>query len=117
MPAIAPLRDTLSSRPIAQSAIQARFYIIGDTHLSTQIHAALFDLDGMILDTEGQYTHFYGSIGRGCLPDVPDFALQIKGRTLTQIYEKWFPGKQDIQNDITRRLNAFEQQMDYTLIP
>ena len=85
--------------------------------MSTRIHAALFDLDGVILDTEDQYTNFYGAIGCEYLPDVPDFALQIKGRTLVQIYDKWFPGKREIQTDITRRLNAFEQQMDYTLIP
>ena len=46
------------------------------------LKAALFDLDGVIIDTEGQYSQFWGSIGREYLPHVPDFAERIKGTTL-----------------------------------
>ena len=38
------------------------------------IKAALFDLDGVVIDTESQYSLFWGSIGRQYRPDVPDFA-------------------------------------------
>lgn len=47
--------------------------------------AALFDLDGVIVDTEGQYTEFWKRVGNQDFPNVPDFAFRIKGHTLTQI--------------------------------
>ncbi len=80
------------------------------------IKAALFDLDGVIIDTESQYSLFWGSIGREYRPDVPDFAERIKGTTLESIYTHWFAHLKDEQPEITRRLNEFEQQMQYTYI-
>ena len=77
------------------------------------LKAALFDLDGVIIDTEGQYSQFWGSIGREYRPDVPDFAERIKGTTLDSIYTNWFAHLQDKLPEITRRLNEFEQQMQY----
>ena len=78
-------------------------------------HTALFDLDGVILDTESQYTQFWGQMGREYRPDVPDFCNRIKGQTLRQIYDQWI---QDpvTQNEITRRLNDFEARMKYPYI-
>lgn len=55
------------------------------------IKAALFDLDGVVLDTETQYSVFWGMIGKEYHPELPDFALRIKGQTLVQIYDKYFP--------------------------
>ena len=75
--------------------------------------AALFDLDGVIIDTEGQYSQFWGSIGREYRPDVPDFAERIKGTTLESIYTNWFARQQEQLPEITRRLNEFERQMQY----
>ena len=80
------------------------------------IKAALFDLDGVIIDTESQYSLFWGSIGREYRPDVPDFAERIKGTTLESIYTHWFAHLKDEQPEITRRLNEFEQQMQYSYI-
>ena len=77
------------------------------------LKAALFDLDGVIIDTEGRYSQFWGSIGREYRPDVPDFAERIKGTTLESIYTNWFAHLQDKLPEITRRLNDFEQQMQY----
>ena len=54
------------------------------------IKAALFDLDGVVLDTETQYSVFWGMIGKEYHPELPDFALRIKGLTLVQIYDKYF---------------------------
>ena len=88
-----------------------------ETSQRTTIRAALFDLDGVVFDTEGQYTAFYGCIGKEYLPDIPDFAQQIKGRTLIQIFEEWFNGNIEAQADITQRLNDFERRMDYIYIP
>lgn len=84
--------------------------------MNKTIRAALFDLDGVILDTESQYTAFYGIIGSEFRPDVPDFALKIKGQALHQIYKTWFDGDISLQNEITRRLDLFETQMDYRYV-
>ena len=78
--------------------------------------AALFDLDGVIIDTESQYSEFYGGIGREFRPDVPDFALRIKGQALHQIYDTWFANQPQVQEEITRRLDLFEEQMDYRYV-
>ena len=77
--------------------------------------AVLFDLDGVIVDTEGQYSLFWKQIGEEYMPGMPDFALAIKGRTLTQIYDTYFPDAAD-HAAITERLNAFERQMDFPYI-
>ena len=77
--------------------------------------AVLFDLDGVIVDTEGQYSLFWKQIGEEYMPGMPDFALAIKGRTLTQIYDTYCPDAAD-RAAITERLNAFERQMDFPYI-
>ena len=78
--------------------------------------AALFDLDGVVLDTEGQYSQFWGGIGREFHPEEPRFGQLIKGQTLVQIYDRWFAGQDELQAAITKRLDAFEQQMVFPYI-
>lgn len=77
--------------------------------------AGLFDLDGVIVDTEPQYTIFWGTIGREYHPEIPDFAHIIKGQTLTQISDRWL-NPEDLPS-IVRRLNEFEHDMEYNYIP
>lgn len=76
----------------------------------------LFDLDGVIIDTEGQYQKFWGAIGREFLPDIPDFATRIKGSTLTAIHDTYFTDPQT-RIIIDKRLDAFEETMRYELFP
>lgn len=79
--------------------------------------AALFDLDGVVFDTEPQYTVFWGGICRQYHPEHPGLEHEIKGQTLTQIYDRWFNGSLQSERDsITRRLNDYEQQMHYDFI-
>ena len=47
---------------------------------------------------------------------MSDFAERIKGTTLESIYTHWFAHLRNEQPEITRRLNEFEQQMQYTYI-
>lgn len=76
--------------------------------------AALFDLDGVVFDTEPQYTEFWGSQCRLYHPEHPGLEFEIKGSTLTQIYDRWFSGPLAAeQPTITRRLDAFEAQMTF----
>lgn len=79
--------------------------------------AALFDLDGVVVDTESQYTKFWGSVGKKYFPEQPDFAEKIKGSTLVQIYDRYFKGETDKQQTITKGLDDFERSMDYEYIP
>ena len=79
--------------------------------------AALFDLDGVVFDTEPQYTVFWGQQCREFHPEHPGLEHEIKGQTLVQIYDAWFSGPlAERQAEITERLNRFEQQMSYDYI-
>lgn len=79
--------------------------------------AALFDLDGVVFNTEPQYTIFWGEQCREFHPEHPGLEHEIKGQTLAQIYEAWFSGPlADKQVLITERLNQFEQQMTYDYV-
>ena len=73
------------------------------------LKAALFDLDGVVFDTEPQYSVFWGSQCRLYHPEHPGLENEIKGMTLTEIYDQWFSGPLlSEQPVITSRLNAFE---------
>ena len=52
--------------------------------------AALFDFDGVVMDTESQYTLFWDAVGKKYHPEIPNFGHHIKGQTLTRLYEKYF---------------------------
>ena len=78
--------------------------------------AALFDLDGVIIDTEGQYSTFWTRIGLQDFPDNPTFAQDIKGCTLVQIYEKYYPNDDEVRARVQSELDAFEKEMQYPYI-
>ena len=79
--------------------------------------AALFDLDGVVFDTEPQYSIFWGMICRQYHPEHLGLEHEIKGSTLTQIYDRWFSGPlAKEQPSITARLDDYEQQMHYDFI-
>lgn len=82
------------------------------------IKAALFDLDGVVFDTEPQYTVFWGAQCREFHPEHPGLEHEIKGQTLTQIFGKHFTanGLKDKQPLITRRLNDYEARMSYDYV-
>ena len=85
--------------------------------IQSKLKAALFDLDGVVFDTEPQYTIFWGGICRQYHPEHPGLEHEIKGQTLTQIYDRWFSGPLlPEQDSITSRLNDYEQQMSYEYI-
>lgn len=84
---------------------------------STNCIAALFDFDGVVVDTEPQYSIFWNEQGRKYHPEIPEFGRIIKGQTLTQIYDRYFAGQRKVQKEITQELNLFEQNMLYNYIP
>ncbi len=73
---------------------------------------ALFDLDGVLIDSESIYTEFWSGIDRSYPTGVPDFAFAIKGNTLGNILSTYFPDK-GIQRLIIKRLQEHEQMMTY----
>ena len=79
--------------------------------------AALFDLDGVVFNTEPQYSVFWGAQCREFHPEIPGLENKIKGQTLVQIYDAWFSGPLEGQQAvITARLDDFERQMSYDYI-
>lgn len=82
-----------------------------------ELKAALFDLDGVVFDTEPQYSIFWGMICREYHPEHPGLENEIKGQTLMQIYDKWFSGPLEPEREnITRRLDEYEASMHYDFI-
>lgn len=77
--------------------------------------ACLFDLDGVLIDSETCYTHFWSEIGRMYRPDVPDLAIAIKGTTLNHILDTYFP--QELHSRIVNDLDEFEKNMVYEIKP
>ena len=80
-----------------------------------QFKAALFDLDGTLVDTEGQYSVFWSDMGRRFHPEIPNFDQIIKGTTLTSIFERYFP-LQSQQDELTPLLNQWEADMEYPFV-
>ena len=76
---------------------------------TTKTIAALFDFDGVIMDTETQYTVFWDEQGRKYLNEE-DFGRRIKGQTLTQIYEKYFSDLPEAQQEITAVVTSSNEE-------
>ena len=79
--------------------------------------AALFDLDGVVFDTERQYTVYWQQVGQRYHPAITDFAQRIKGRTLVEIFQEYFDGQPEAQAEISRGLVDFESRMHYDYLP
>ncbi len=78
-------------------------------------HGFLFDLDGVIIDSESEYTRIWSDIDRHFPTGVANFPIVIKGQTLTEILNRYYPRNQHAA--ITDMLNTLEQQMKYNYLP
>lgn len=78
--------------------------------------AALFDLDGVLIDSETLYTQFWAEVGRHHHLPSPTFAYDIKGTTLTDILETHFPSA-EVRADVDRLLHEFEDNVVYPIFP
>jgi len=79
--------------------------------------AALFDFDGVVMDTESQYTLFWDAVGKKYHPEIPNFGHHIKGQTLTRLYEKYFADLPEVRERLTLEHHKFEDQMNFEYIP
>lgn len=78
---------------------------------------ALFDFDGVLMDTETQYSRFWDETGRKYL-NIEGFGSVIKGQTLKQIFGKHFAAFSERElRTIEDSLNEYESQMSYEFIP
>ena len=75
--------------------------------------AALFDLDGVLVDSEGVYYEFWDNIDKMFPTGIPDFAASIKGSTLKKIMD-YFPDP-DVRSCIIKMLDEQERSMKYVL--
>lgn len=80
----------------------------------TRYEAALFDLDGVLIDTEGTYSEFWDAMAlRHNKPAT--FANDIKGTTLSRILAENFPA--EMHAEIEQQIHDFEDAMEFRLFP
>lgn len=84
--------------------------------IGKNILAALFDLDGVVFDTERQYSVFWGEQCRLYHPDRPGLENIIKGQTLVQIFDNYFADQKEEQPKIVARLEEFERNMKFEYV-
>lgn len=80
------------------------------------IKAFLFDLDGVIIDSESEYTRIWDTIGREYPTGVEDFARKIKGTTLENILSIYYPDN-NVRERVRERLYEEEAKMKYRFLP
>jgi HAD superfamily hydrolase (TIGR01509 family) len=86
-----------------------------DNHSKT---AFLFDLDGVIIDTEPQYDRFWSKAGKDYESGIENFEKVIKGTTLPHIIAHYFshlPGQK--KKELEAASHAFDLQLEMITIP
>ncbi len=78
--------------------------------------ATLFDLDGVLIDSETEYTKIWSEINRRYSSQYSDLAFRIKGMTLNNILETYFPDK-SLHEKIRQDLYELEGKMVYNWKP
>lgn len=83
--------------------------------LDTKI-GVLFDLDGVLIDSEREYSKIWSEINRQFPTGYPDFTTRIKGMTLDNILATYFEALYDTAA-IRTTLYALESRMKYEWLP
>lgn len=76
----------------------------------------LFDLDGVLIDSERLYTKIWGAIEEQWPTGVDNFAYKIKGTTLEDILDHYFPDER-VRSEVVKELYRLEGLMIYTPLP
>ena len=72
----------------------------------------LFDLDGVLIDSESVYTKFWAAAEKLYPTGIDNFAIKIKGTTLPDILSRYFPDI-EVQKKLMKMINDFEASMQY----
>lgn len=78
--------------------------------------AFLFDLDGVIIDSEREYTRIWNSINDTFPTGEENFAVKIKGTTLEKILDSYYPDP-EVRANVEELLYLKEKQMKYSYCP
>lgn len=78
--------------------------------------AALFDLDGVLIDSESIYTVFWNRMNELFPTGIDNFPYVIKGTTLPQILDRYFPDP-EVQAQLRVYLKKQEAEMVYRIFP
>lgn len=79
---------------------------------------ALFDFDGVIVDTEPIYDIFWNEAGKRYHTGIENFAHVIKGTTMPDIMEKYFSGRtDDFKRTVLEESAAYEKDMPLPAMP
>lgn len=76
----------------------------------------LFDLDGVLVNSEPLYTQFWAAVEKIFPTGIPNFPIIIKGNNLSKILSTYFPDKK-IQAQIIGMIDDFENEMQYDIFP
>lgn len=76
----------------------------------------LFDLDGVLIDSETEYTRIWSEINRLYPTGDPEMPMRIKGMTLDKILSRYYPDK-ELHDRIAGDLHRLEGQMVYNWKP
>ena len=81
----------------------------------TKSRGVLFDLDGVLLDSEGKYSIFWAQMDQEYPTGVPDFASFIKGFHLKRILSYF--SSDAVRQEVVEKLLEFERDMKYEFFP
>lgn len=80
--------------------------------------AFLFDMDGVIVDTEPIYSEFWRKVAISNNLDVNSFIHKVKGRTISDIVNQLLTGLSEHSiNKVLNDLEVFERTVDFPEIP
>lgn len=80
--------------------------------MMNKIKGVLFDLDGVILDTEGIYSRFWDAVEERYPTHIPNFSSVIKGSNLFEILHDHY-ADEETRRLVTEMLNDFQRDMKY----
>jgi HAD superfamily hydrolase (TIGR01509 family) len=75
----------------------------------------LFDLDGVLIDSETEYTRIWETIDELYPTGVANFSQVIKGTTLPNILSTYF--REDIREEVFVKLHQMQQDMHFEYCP
>lgn len=82
---------------------------------TTKRCGVLFDLDGVLLDSEGRYSIFWGQMEKEYPTGIDNFASFIKGFHLNRILSYF--ENDEMRQQVVDKLLEFEREMRYEFFP